>query len=261
MNPRTIRPSAATLKTSGFRRQGPLPRAQRLGLMLSAACMMSLASASAATWTGYMNVFFQNGGSKGGYIFGSGWGVSDMKTNVATVSGLDQLTLYPNYNTYTDSLGGTNGDRAFWTDSGDGGATAGSSGNKWMEANTYLEQASISDPSATFSGTVDNFNLVSAYTAEAFIKVLDPGAGYATVLDQRVPLTIGGPFQVSANLSAFQGKLLQYGFTVSGLNANPLDQVAYGSVTATVQPLVVPEPSALLLGVFGMTFFLRRKRA
>ena len=220
--------------------------------------------ASAGNWVGYMNVFANASGSQGGYIFGSGWGVSDLKTTISnsnsgTIIG-DQLVLEPNYNTYTDSLGGTNADRAFWTNSSDGGATPGPLGNKWMNANTYEETASIAVPSYTLSGNVTSNTLnTSLYTAKAFIKVLDPGAGFATLLDDSVTLPASGPFVVTSNLSLYQGKLLQVGFSMDGLNANPVNAGTNGSVGVTIT--AVPEPSTWALGGIGLVVaaVLRRR--
>jgi len=201
-----------------------------------------------------MNVFNNASGSQGSYIFGSGWGVSDLKTtisnsNAGTISG-DQLVLQPNFNCYTDSLAGTNGDRAFWTNSSDGGVTPGPNGNKWMDANTYAETPNLAVPSYTLSGNVTANSLnTGLYTAKAFIKVLDPGAGYATVLNDSVTLPASGPFVVTSDLTPYQGKLLQVGFSMNGLNANPLDAVSYGSVAVSIS--AVPEPSTYALLAFG----------
>jgi hypothetical protein len=211
--------------------------------------------ASAGNWTGYMNVFFNSSGSQGGYIFGSSWGVSDLKTtisnsNAGTIIG-DQLVLQPNFNTYADSLAGTNADRAFWTNSSDGGVTPGPLGNKWLNASTYEETASIAVPSYTFSGNVTSNTLnTGLYTAKAFIKVLDPGAGYSTVLNDSVTLPASGPFIVTSNLSLYQGKLLQVGFSMDGLNANPADAVSYGSVGVSIA--AVPEPSTWAMAAGGL---------
>lgn len=221
--------------------------------------------ASAGNWVGYMNVFNNASGSQGSYVFGSAWGVSDLKTtvsnsNAGTIIG-DQLVLEPNYNTYTNSLGGTNGDRAFWTNSSDGGATPGPDGNKWMEANTYEETASIAVPSYTLTGNVTSNNLnTSLYTAKAFIKVLDPSQGYATVLNDSITLPASGPFVVTSDLSLYQGKLLQVGFSMNGLNANPVNAATNGSVGLTIT--AVPEPSTWAFGAAGLLCLgVLRKRA
>jgi hypothetical protein len=202
--------------------------------------------ASAGNWTGYMNVFNNASGSQGSYVFGSGWGVSDLKTtisnsNAGTIIG-DQLVLEPNYNTYADNPGDS-----FWRDNGG----AGPNGNKWMNANTYEETASIAVPSYTLSGNVTSNTLnTSLYTAKAFIKVLDPGAGYATVLNDSVTLPASGAFIVTSDLSLYQGKLLQVGFSMDGLNANPVNAGTNGSVGLTIT--AVPEPSAWALGGIGL---------
>jgi hypothetical protein len=208
-------------------------------------------------WLGYMNVFANDNGSKGAYIFGSGWGVADLSSVFAPST----LTLAPNFNAYTDSLSGTNADRAFWTDSTTGGATPGPLGNKWMEANTFVENNALIGSNLTFQGNLDSFNLLSPnYTAVAFIKALDPNQGYATVINQFSVLSAAGPFSVSADLTTAAGYIIQYGFTVSGINANPTDAAAFGS--AVVQ--TVPEPSTyalLALGAAGLgTHLVRRRR-
>ena len=211
-----------------------------------------------------MNVFFNSSGSQGGFIFGSGWGVSDLKTTVLTSNNGtmigDQLRLQPNFNTYAESLTGTNGDRLFWTNSTDGGATAGPNGNKWMVARTYVETASISLTNYTLEGIVNSNDLnTTLYSAQAFIDVLDPNAGYATVLSQSTPLPSTGSFSVNADLTAYQGKILQVGFMMSGLNANPANEASFGGVTVSV----VPEPSTyalLMLGAAGLAYRSVRRR-
>jgi hypothetical protein len=220
-------------------------------------CLATLPVAHAGNWTGYMNVFFNDGGSKGGFVFGQGWGVADLKTTVTTsnpgtIIG-DQLVLQPNFNAYTDNPGDP-----FWRDN----AGAGPGGNKWMEANTYVETNPLAVTSYTLQGTVDANDLdTSLYTAEAFIKVLDPNAGFATVLNDRITLPSAGPFVVTSDLSLYQGLILQAGFTMNGLNANIVNEAAYGSVSVSV----VPEPSTIglaAIGVMGSLGFLgiRRRR-
>jgi hypothetical protein len=53
-----------------------------------AAMVVPLAAAEAGSWQGYMNVFAKTPtGGPGGYIFGSPWGVADLKTVVVNGSG------------------------------------------------------------------------------------------------------------------------------------------------------------------------------
>ena len=210
-------------------------------------------------WVGYMNVFNNAGGatgSPGSYIFGTGWGLTDLSSTFAAST----LTLTPNFNAYVDSLTGTDADRAFWTDSTDGGVTAGPKGNKWMEANTFVENNALIGSNVTFQGNLDSFNLLNPnYTAIAFVKALDPNAGYAAVINQFSVLSSAAPFSVSADLTSATGLIIQYGFTVTGLNANPADAGVFGS--AVVQ--TVPEPSTyalLALGAAGLGAHLVRRR-
>jgi PEP-CTERM motif len=235
-------------------------------LAVAAILLVAAGSASAGNWVGYMNVFNNSAGAQGSYIFGSAWGVPELKTtitnsNVGTIAG-DQLVLEPNYNVYTDSLTATDADRAFWTNSTDGGVTAGPAGNKWMDASTFEETASLAVPSYTLSGTVTANTLnTGLYTAIAFIKVLDPLAGYATLLNDSVTLPASGPFIVTSNLSLYQGKLLQVGFSMNGLNANPVNAASNGSVSVAIT--AVPEPSTfalLAIGSCGAVALRRRVR-
>ena len=234
-------------------------------LLHGLATAILLSSATVADgWVGYMNVFNNAAGSQGGFVFGSGWGLSDVKTTVitsnpGTIVG-DQLRLQPNYNTYTNALSGTDADREFWTDSTDGGVTPGPNGNKWMEANSFVETNPVAVTGYTLQGTVDANDLdTNLYSAEAFIKVLDPNASFATVLNDRVALPASGPFVVTSDLSLYQGMILQTGFTVNGLNANPVNEAAFGGVTLTV----VPEPATFglaAIGIASLAGFRRRSR-
>ena len=242
----------------------------RSSLMRGLLVLVAVAAAqvaSAGDWVGYMNVFSNAAGSQGSYVFGSGWGVSDLKTtisnsNAGTIIG-DQLVLEPNYNTYTDSLTGNDADRAFWTNSSDGGVTPGPLGNKWMNASTFVETANLAVPSYTLAGNVTANTLnTGLYTAKAFIKVLDPNNGYATLLNDSVTLPASGPFIVTSNLSLLQGKLLQVGFSMDGINGNPVDAATNGSVSVSV----VPEPSTLAtlaaaVGMSAITVSRRRRKA
>ncbi len=96
------------------------------------------------------------------------------------------------------------------------------------------------------------------------MKVLDPDLNYATVLENTVDLSSGSSFTVNADLTAFQGKLLQMGFVVKGLNANPVNEFTLGGVNVTITaPSAIPEPSSFALigaGAIGAFAALRRRR-
>jgi prepilin-type N-terminal cleavage/methylation domain-containing protein/prepilin-type processing-associated H-X9-DG protein len=201
-------------------------KAMRIAVVIVAAAM-PVVTAEAGNWLGYMNVFDKTpAGGQGGYLWGSPWGVADLKTVVVNGSGTgtnianNVLELFPNYNTY-------NATDPYWA--------SGTSGNKWLEANTFVETGSIAIPAASFSGSVSAFSLNSAYTAEAFIKVLDPLTGYSLSLFERQPLTSVGTFSLAADMTFYQGQLLQYGFMVSGVNANPASMASLGSVRVVTE--------------------------
>lgn len=202
--------------------------------------------------SGYMNVFDNDAGAQGGYLWGSEWGVADLKT-VTT----DDLTfeLFPNINTYVDNPGD-----AYWRNN----AGAGPDGNKWLEATTMREYGAVAagETSATFDFSVSASDLDSRYSATAFIKTLDPNNGYAVAHNESVDITGAvGTTQLSIGTPGDElvaGHILQVGFTMNGLNANP--DTDWGSVTTTMQDFqVVPEPAtAGLIVIFGG--FLARYR-
>jgi len=226
-------------------------------------------SALADGWQGYLNVFSSGSGTVGsGFIFGSGWGLSDLRTTIENdVAGTtigDELRLEPNYSLYANAQIGGPLDRAYWTNSSDGGATIGPLGSKFMEANTFFETASIVAPSVNFSGTVNSYTLAGEFTAVAFIKVLNPGNGYSIDVFETFNLNSGAQFSLNADLSNHAGKLLQLGYAVYGTNANPANTVANGSVLVTVTAAAIPEPSSFALIGAGAALFaasFRRRRA
>jgi plastocyanin len=174
-----------------------------------------------AAWNGYMNVFElpENGG---GYVFGSGWGLQDLRAFVTP--GSNSVKLLPNTNTYAD-----NAADAFWVDQATG------AGNKNMEANTFVEPGpSANDNDLTFAGNVVNNNLDAGYTAKYFIKALDPDNGFADAFNgsKTFDLPISGTFSVSATAAELPaGLIIQYGFVMVGPNADPATAAALGSVT------------------------------
>lgn len=169
-----------------------------------------------ATWLGFMNVFNLNGG----FEFASAWGLPDVKS--VPNAEANTITLFPNYNTYnpTDS---------FWAN--------GVNGNKTMEANTFIETTPTSDQTiVTFSGFVQSYTLVDEFTTNAFIKVLDPNNNFNLILFETVDLVEGENFTVSVeNVTA--GLLVQTGFQVIGLNANPITEIPNGNIVVTAPNL------------------------
>lgn len=216
---------------------------------LAAVCNSPTASAQSvvgvdlnATWSGYMNVFNNDGGSQGSYVFGGAWGVNDVKSTIN--AGAMTLTLQPNFNTYAD-----NPNDPFWRDNNG----AGPGGNKWMEGNTFIENLNWGGGELTFQGNILSSAMLSPnYSVSAFIKSF--GGGFAFSQD----FIANGATDFSVTHNAPAG-MIQYGFLVAGLNANPANEVALGSVV--VQG--VPEPSTyamLALGAAGLGAHLYRRR-
>lgn len=189
----------------------------------------------AKTWYGYMNVFDAPVGS-GAYQFGSPWGTPDLP---ATFSG-STLRLAPNTNVYNPA-------DPYWTNP-DG------SGAKWMNANMYVEDPSLVGSSIHFQGQTVLNTFANGYSSKAFIKVLDPALGYATIAEVYAPLVNGQPFTLDLAVPNTPGLLPQYGFVTDGLDANPATVGSLGFVL--IAP--IPEPATIALGL-GFVALLRRR--
>ena len=170
-------------------------------------------------WTGYVNVF----DLAGNYQFGSGWGVSDLQTTITP--SLNTIELQPNFNTYADNPGDP-----YWQN--------GATGAKILDASTYVEPgASFNGVDLTFSGSVVSNTIdLNLYSAKYFIKALDPNNGYSDALggSAMYDLPATGNFTAfvpAASLST--GLVIQYGFVIYGINANPADMTTLGSVIVT----------------------------
>lgn len=189
------------------------------------------------TWLGYMNVFELPVGS-GAYVFGSAWGTADL---AATFSG-SSLRLSPNTNTY-------NASDPFWVNP-DG------SGNKWMNANMYVEDPALIGQTVHFAGQTLINSFVPGYSSQAFIKVLDPAQGWIAIAETYTPLVGGTDFSLTLDVPNMPGLVPQYGFVTDGANANPATVGQLGFVL--LGP--IPEPaSALLLAVGGALIAVRRR--
>ncbi len=162
-------------------------------------------------WIGYMNVFNLNGtqDGAGGYVFGSPWGVADLVGGFAS----NVLTLSPNTNTY-------NATDPFW-------AQPNGQGNKWMDANFYVENDGLAGSTTTFNGKTLTNTLVAPYTSVAFIKEFSPNFNF--IQQSFVALTTNTTFSLS--LATTAGNHVQYGFETQGLDANPATVAALGKVT------------------------------
>jgi hypothetical protein len=207
-------------------------------------------------WTGYMNVF-ELPANGGGYVFGSAWGVADLKTVIDSTA--NTITLKPNYNTYAD-----NPTDPYWVD------TLTNTGKKIMDASTFVEPgATFNGNALTFSGTVLSNNLDTNYVASFFIKALDPNNGYqdALGLTKFIELPTSGNFTVTASATELAaGLIIQYGFNVKGINANPANEQNIGSVVissaaTSIQSLsnnsaysIYPNPAQDVLMINGLTF-------
>ncbi|RZP12514.1 MAG: hypothetical protein EVA38_06075, partial [Flavobacteriales bacterium] len=165
---------------------------------------------ASATQNGYANVFFTDGN----FAFGGPWGVPDLKTVVDP--GANSLTLQPNFNTWGD------GTDSFWVDQTTG------LGNKIFEGNTYVEDNSLLGSQLDFEGSVSSYTISPDYQVYAFIKVFN--SDFSFEKKEEVELTATGTFSVSYTNVEATDAVVQYGFRVVGLNANPANEAALGSV-------------------------------
>jgi len=188
---------------------------------------------ASAEIVGYANVF-ETPANGGAFVFGESWGVPDLKTVVD--AGANTITLQPNFNTYGD------GSDPFWVDQGTG------EGNKVFEANTFVEDLSLAGEALTFNGGVVSNTLDSEYTIVAFIKVFN--VDFSVLKEETAALVAGENFSVVFTDVAAEDVTVQYGFKVTGINANPADEGALGSVVVTDNVLSVNDNSLLDVSVY-----------
>ena len=167
-----------------------------------------------ATFTGFANVF-ETPANGGGFVFGSPWGVPDIKSVIDSVA--NTVILFPNFNTYGD-----NPDDPFWVDQSTG------LGNKTFEGNTFVEDTSLVGKAITFEGEVESYTLSPDYETRVYIKVFN--SDFSELKEVSEPLTEAGPFSITFDNPEAQDAVVQYGFSVTGLNANPADEAALGNV-------------------------------
>jgi len=178
---------------------------------------------ASATWSAWASWAPATGNSPSDYG-GNGWGLGDLKTFANIFN--NSISLYPNFSAYGD---GTN---PYWVN--------GAIGSKIFEGSSYVESAALAGSALTFTGKVAIYTLDSGYTAEAFIKAIDPANNYNTVIDIRTPLLVGQTFSISTLGIIPAGLLVQYGFAIKGLNANPAQEAALGKVVVGPAGVGVP---------------------
>ena len=199
-----------------------------------AAALIGLSTASNATivtvspnfTNGFMQVFALDGAGGpdyGAFQFESGWGVPVIKSTV----GASSIVLEANYNTYADNAGSD-----YWRNNGG----AGPGGNKWMVASTFAESSAtfFTDNVCNFKTEISNYTFTPGYTVRAFIKCFAGDYSSNNILFSD-PLTANSV--VDLTLSTTGWAIVQYGFEVQGVNANP--DASPGSATAIAN--VVPE--------------------
>ena len=133
--------------------------------------------------------------------------------------------------------------------------------NAWIEANVFQEMivgAADVGSTWTFSFDVKKGDLVPDTTAAAFIKTLDPDAGWAltnflTVDTHTLPKTWSSD-SISIMIDAsLQGQYLQFGFLNTATNYTP-SGMFYDNIN------FIPEPASLaLLGLGGLLLHRKRK--
>lgn len=182
-----------------------------------------------AAFLGYANVFDLpvDGGA---FQFGSAWGIPELKTVID--AGAGTITLQPNFNTYAD-----NPTDPFWVNQSTG------EGNKIFEGNTYVEDNTLIGSELTFIGGVVSNTIDAAYAVKAFIKVFN--ADFSVVKEVNTTLVAGQNFSVTYTDVEPEDTFVQYGFQVLGVNANPADEAALGSVVVSATLLGVNDLNAV----------------
>lgn len=170
-------------------------------------------------WQGFMNVF-ETPANGGGFVFSSGWGVSDLVVQLDIDA--NTATLKPNRVNDLDP---------FWQ-------TGNLFGNKTMDASFFVNNnTTLVNTPFTFTGEVVSNNLDAEYAEKAFIRIFD--GSFNLLREITTDLTPGANFTLFYdNSEGAAGVNVQYGFNLVGRNANPTPAFdagydALGSVVIT----------------------------
>ncbi|MDA9353680.1 T9SS type A sorting domain-containing protein [Flavobacteriaceae bacterium] len=178
----------------------------------------SVTVATSQEWNAYVNAFNV---SDDAYAFGFAYTVSDLRATPTTTS----MTLEPNTAIWT-----ANATDAGWFDQGAATQTA----NKYIEALSYIEDATLANEELTFSGNISVSDLGDGYTVVAFIKTLT--SSYSTVAYKTADISSTGDFTITATADEMSQAVIQYGFSVTGPLADPTDTSLGSVVVGTEAP-------------------------
>lgn len=192
-------------------------------------------------WLGFMSVFDLNREtsppSPAGFVFGSPWGFEDL---TASFDAGGCLTL---------GVNSVDDPNEFWYI---GGGGPGALGNKWMDANSYVQYSddpSISGVQVTFVGTVKENTFTANHTARAFIRDFAPD--FSSFQESSVELT-DGELSVSLLTQEGAGRHVQIGFNVQGENVWITDASEFGNIV--LGGLAAPLPSLVKSAVYHNGF-------
>lgn len=212
-------------------------------------------SAAAGTigdnWLAFANVFNPGGGYAYGYgVFAAPNGTPGFSSIAVgqggPAQGAQQLVVYSDYNNQTAQTGG-----------------------QTVEALVFQERTiSAGDVGTTWKFEFDakRGDLAGASTASAFVKTLNPAAGFATTNNVAVPMSAISPdwtrYSVSLAIDGgLVGQLFQFGFSASATN-NVASGTFYDNVSFAQALAPVPEPETyamMLAGLAVLGSFARRR--
>ena len=208
--------------------------ADSFGVCPTTATGNSVTVATSQAWNAYVNAFNV---SDNGYAFGFPYTVSDLRATPTATS----MTLEPNTAIWTAEAS-----TSAWFDQGATTQTA----LLYIEASSYIEDNTLAGSDLTFTGNVSVSDLGSEYTVVAFVKALDPNAGYATVVNNTADISSTGDFTASATAAELAaGYIIQYGFAVTGPLADPAD-TTLGSVVIGAETLSVEDTKFINVSVY-----------